>query len=114
MQDMFGVSTLWKLHCFVLLTRLNLDRCTLTFFAIQEPGISRYCDTCRREYLHEDYALNDHSRHGGKPAPGTKGMETSDNATMEGNVVSFDDESILQVLFRNYDVCIFCGGKFIG
>lgn len=108
MQDISGVSCPQKPICFFLLT--NPDRCALTFFAIQEPGISRYCDTCSREYLHEDYALK--TCHVDKHASGTDGMGISDNSNDPSN--GTDGGSILQSLFQHHDVCIFCGGKFIG
>ncbi|MCJ1249290.1 hypothetical protein MMC30_006513 [Trapelia coarctata] len=90
------------------------NRCALTFFAIQEPGISRYCDSCGREYLHEDYALNDNARHVGNQPPGTDAMEIFDDVHVAENELSTEDESILQTLFNEHEVCIFCGGKFVG
>jgi len=108
-----GGGHLWsqstpKPICFILLT--DPDRCALTFFAIQEPGISRYCDACSREYLHEDYALNTCRVDMNAPSP--DGLEIFDNSKNPGNET--EGESILQTLFKDYDVCIFCGGKFIG
>ena len=106
------------------LADLNSDRCVLTFFAIQEPGISRYCGSCSREYLHEDYALNENPHSMNMRTLSTDDMEIPDT-TMEipetTNVAENhssdnddNDESTLQTVFRNHDVCIFCGGKFVG
>jgi len=49
----------------------------------------------------------------GKQTSGTDGMEVPDTTNLTGNNSSDDDESVLQTLFRDHDVCIFCGGKFV-
>ena len=38
---------------------LNVARCRLTFLAITEPGISKYCESCRREFLNEENFVGD-------------------------------------------------------
>ncbi|KAJ5917746.1 hypothetical protein N7454_010121 [Penicillium verhagenii] len=60
-------------------------RCALSFMAIQEPGISKYCPICRAEYFDEDILAR--VRHG---HVGPKFMQ----------------------LFEAYDTCIYCDTKF--
>ncbi|KAJ5769630.1 hypothetical protein N7520_004189 [Penicillium odoratum] len=60
-------------------------RCGLSFMAIQEPGISKYCTICRTEYLDEDLLAR--VRHG---QIGQKFMQ----------------------LFEAFDTCIYCDTKF--
>jgi len=57
-------------------------RCSLCFVAIQEPGISKYCSQCGKQFL----AM-------------TK-LETDDGP------------SLSQALFDEFDVCPYCQGKF--
>lgn len=59
-------------------------RCSLSFVAIQEPGISMYCAKCGKQFL-------DPSRIEERSGP-----------------------SLSQALFNRFDVCPFCQGKFRG
>ncbi|KIW93860.1 uncharacterized protein Z519_05175 [Cladophialophora bantiana CBS 173.52] len=59
-------------------------RCSLSFVAIQEPGISKYCSKCGRQFLDP------------------------------GKLESADGPSLSQALFDNFDVCPYCQGKFRG
>ncbi|KAI9663305.1 MAG: hypothetical protein M1831_002589 [Alyxoria varia] len=36
----------------------QFSRCSLTFIAIQEPGVSRFCGICDRQYLNEHHLLS--------------------------------------------------------
>lgn len=40
---------------FSWLTRVPVVRCSLTFLAIQAPGISKLCGICGKRYLNEEY-----------------------------------------------------------
>ncbi|PYH79222.1 hypothetical protein BO82DRAFT_340783 [Aspergillus uvarum CBS 121591] len=59
-------------------------RCGLTSLAIQDPGMSKFCSGCGKEYLNEDE------------------MDSSDA----------DLQRSCQRLFDMFDTCTFCGGKF--
>ncbi|KAL2837777.1 transcription factor IIIC subunit delta N-term-domain-containing protein [Aspergillus pseudoustus] len=60
-------------------------RCSLTFLAIQEPGISKFCSRCDSEYLDEDLI-----------GPSSKdGLRQS-----------------CKILSDIFDTCIYCNGKF--
>ena len=85
-----------------------IERCTLTFMAIQEPGISKYCETCGREYLNEKYLW--------PIPPGVCTSETSRENSGLPNLLpglASEETSHLRELIRTFDKCIFCGGKFI-
>ena len=60
-------------------------RCSLSHVAIQEPGISKYCSQCGRQFL-------DHGK-----------MELTDHGP-----------SLAQALFDKFDVCPYCHAKFRG
>ena len=62
-----------------------LTRCSLSFVAIQEPGISKYCSKCGRQFLD----------------PGK--MKFPD-----------DGPSFIRLLFDKFDVCPYCQAKFRG
>lgn len=60
-------------------------RCNLTFLAIQEPGISKFCSDCGTEYLGEGFV----------------------DASRENDL-----SGTYQMLCDAFDLCIYCGGKF--
>ncbi|CAG7928474.1 unnamed protein product [Penicillium olsonii] len=60
-------------------------RCGVSFLAIQEPGISKYCSFCRTEALDEEYVA------------AALGHEMSKTA---------------RGLFETFDACLHCAGKF--
>ncbi|OCT47351.1 hypothetical protein CLCR_02355 [Cladophialophora carrionii] len=63
----------------------QFSRCWLSFVAIQEPGISKYCSKCGRQFL--DFAK----------------MEFQGNGPSLG-----------QALFDRFDACPYCQGKYRG
>jgi hypothetical protein len=63
----------------------QFSRCWLSFVAIQEPGISKYCSKCGRQFL--------------------------DPGKME---FQGDGPSLGRALFDQFDVCPYCQGKFRG
>ncbi|KIW66194.1 hypothetical protein PV04_08394 [Phialophora macrospora] len=63
----------------------QFSRCWLSFVAIQEPGISKYCSKCGRQFL--------------------------DPGKME---FQGDGPSLGQALFDQFDACPYCQGKFRG
>ncbi len=72
-----------------------LARCTLTFLAIQAPGISKVCGICGKQYLTENYLLKE---------------DILDDCNSE----SSESPTLLQLLLTAFDKCIYCGGKFVG
>ncbi|KAL2869677.1 uncharacterized protein BJX67DRAFT_378735 [Aspergillus lucknowensis] len=60
-------------------------RCNLTFLAIQEPGISKFCSQCDSEYLDEDL------------------VGLSSGSSIQQSCRSLSDV---------FDTCIYCNGKF--
>ncbi|KAJ5220548.1 hypothetical protein N7468_009752 [Penicillium chermesinum] len=60
-------------------------RCSLSFLAIQEPGISKYCPVCQREFFDEDELASLPDSHFGP---------------------------LFRKLFEAYDACIYCESKF--
>ena len=65
-------------------------RCALTFLPITEPGFSKQCVDCDREYLNERLHLEIVN----EPDP------------LEGQL------SLARILFDEFDVCPYCGGKY--
>ena len=107
-------------------------RCALTLLAIQEPGISKYCERCGKQYLTEEALLEHHVRPVNPDRTNTEvltAMESNHNH-LHVNEVGERQESLIaqqqvsspeyefapltRMLFSNYDVCVFCDGKFIG
>lgn len=122
----------------ILANRVTSARCSLTFLAIREPGVSKYCHSCNRAYLNDHIILNSTKR--------------KTNCTLEDNTCSvptveeladtemFDDDllrigggkmmgnsssvdlnafksepfSLATILFDTFDMCPYCGGKFVG
>lgn len=62
----------------------QFSRCSLSFVAIQEPGVSKYCAKCGRQVLDP------------------------------GKLEFPDGPSLSQALFDKFDVCPYCQGKFRG
>ncbi len=124
----------------------------MTFLAIEEPGISKYCENCNREFLNEHILqesgklpelllvtererslLHDHSTIEGDVGDGQQyeNLQSVDNigkvtesrpADTEGalqqliSVKSHSSQapSLASMLFKEFEVCPYCQGKFIG
>jgi hypothetical protein len=70
----------------------EFPRCGISLLAIQAPGITKYCGICSTPYLNEEFVRAQEIREGEvEPA-----------------------YTIARMLFQACDVCIFCGGKFVG
>ncbi|MCJ1284681.1 hypothetical protein MMC26_004017 [Xylographa opegraphella] len=88
---------------------LEYYRCALSYMTIQEPGISKFCSTCGREYCNEQQVLQNDV----DAMPVLDVTGNGDDA--ENGVPSRDNEdSLISALFRSQGICIFCDGKFIG
>lgn len=62
----------------------QFTRCQISFTAIQEPGISKYCSQCGRQFLDLEKLRPE------------------------------EDPCLNRVLFAEFDVCPYCHGKFCG
>lgn len=82
------------------------SRCSLSLLAIQEPGISKRCSLCERQYL--DIAKME--REGA--------LSTNLQSSINSNGNSSEGLSRVPVLARQlletFDTCCFCEGKFYG
>ena len=78
----------------------NIGRCPLSFLAIQQPGISKFCESCEAQYLNELHF-----------PPGSDDVEVGDEIWSDCKLVVPCD---VKDLFRAMPKCIYCGGKFIG
>ena len=98
----------------------QFSRCSLTFLAIQGPGISKFCRICNAQYLNEA-ALPEFV------PTSDEGIEMTDlaNEQTEGTSEQWvqvtqnagskmePKASLARLLFAACDVCIFCGGRFV-
>lgn len=113
-------------HCF--------GRCGLTFVAIQEPGISRYCCICNTQYLDgkelprsklspDEYGgLSHHQANGSSVPDGNQAggeLASQDHLCVRArhaDVVKQNAESKFsfpELLFAAIDDCVYCGGKLV-
>lgn len=70
----------------------KFPRCGISLLAIQAPGITKYCGICSTPFLSEEFVQ--------AQEVGGGGAEPS--------------VTLSRVLFQACDVCIYCGGKFVG
>lgn len=110
-------------------------RCALTFLPIKEPGISRYCESCNREFLNEAFCHGEHhdkanSRTGSAAEDNQESLneyvvvntvpetmdvdETGDENMMGGELDTLEDTGFADTLFAAFDVCPYCQSKYIG
>ncbi|KAF2835688.1 hypothetical protein M501DRAFT_997843 [Patellaria atrata CBS 101060] len=81
-------------------------RCGLTFMAIQEPRVSRYCGLCKKQYLKPHYILRDAELR----------MQAGDTIMADAPAAAasaLQQPTLAVLLLAACDVCIYCGGKFI-
>ncbi|KAK7621240.1 transcription factor IIIC subunit delta N-term-domain-containing protein [Phyllosticta citricarpa] len=111
-------------------------RCSLTFLAIQAPGISKLCGICGKRFLSEHHTLKldtllDDEANGDGQSQGTHdlcsvpGLDTagegdfylffgSDKQGAGGKEQERQSVTLVRLLFAACNVCIYCGGKFVG
>ncbi|KAJ4352989.1 hypothetical protein N0V95_003782 [Ascochyta clinopodiicola] len=70
----------------------QFPRCGISLLAIQAPGITKYCGICSTPFLSEEFV---------------RAQEVQEEMIEPPVTLS-------RVLFEACDVCIYCGGKFIG
>lgn len=97
---------------FLIIQLIVLVRCGLSFLSIQAPKISKSCGLCNRQYLTDEHLLamdrGSVSRVFQLPRDSST-TESSDQGIQNGSSVS-----LVQLLLNALDVCIYCGGKFVG
>lgn len=120
----------------ILANHLTLARCSLTFLAIREPGVSKYCQRCNRAYLNDHIILNSTNisctlEDATCSVPTVEELADTeifdndllriDGAGMEDNSATVDLDafkskpfSLARMLFDTFDICPYCGGKFVG
>lgn len=112
-------------------------RCALTFLAIQEPGISKYCEVCGREYLNDEklFAGETSFKHMLAPVdsevniplesdgdvyiltePDVNHNDRKGDQDAQAKVAEKLDQSLplARRMFKHFSKCVFCDGKFIG
>ncbi|KAI9872282.1 MAG: hypothetical protein M1830_001825 [Pleopsidium flavum] len=60
-------------------------RCALTFLAIQEPGISKYCERCGKEYLSEEALLDNDESQKASHQPDVEMLRTTTSGPEDSN-----------------------------
>ena len=106
----FGECLTWERPTSSRVGLIIIVRCGLTFLTIQAPGISKFCGICGRQFLNDNYLEKSTLRTNDNgiedlSAQSKNEIETGENAAFQ---------SLAQVLFAACDVCIYCGGKFVG
>lgn len=74
---------------------LVIDRCALTFLAIQEPYISMFCSVCDTNFLSHN-----------------QGIDFTLDGQLQGDEGSENGKEVYDMLYERYDVCAYCGGKY--
>ncbi|KAE9985451.1 hypothetical protein EG328_007443 [Venturia inaequalis] len=87
-------------------------RCSLTFLAIQAPGISKYCGICGKQYIEGSYLETDSQA-------SMSATQNGEDASMEGDTnedgqTTKDLPTLAELIFTACDSCFYCGGKFVG
>lgn len=71
----------------------EFPRCGISFIAIQAPGVTKYCGICSTPFLSEEFM---------------RAQEIGEEVDAGPRV------TLARVLSQACDVCVFCGGKFVG
>ena len=77
-------------------------RCALTFLAITSPGLSKRCERCGREFLNEHF----------EPVKDDTALTIHDDDDHRGAMAL--QPSLACWLYRKFDICPYCCGKFVG
>ncbi|KAK5016093.1 hypothetical protein LTR39_002262 [Cryomyces antarcticus] len=104
-------------------------RCALTFLAIQAPGISKFCGLCGIQYLNDSILQEDVEIAPASLSQPSNGID-EDGQTLkdalnaeDGGVEQIVTEgkqgankiaTLARILFATCDVCVYCGGKYVG
>jgi hypothetical protein len=88
-------------------------RCGISFLAIQAPRITKVCGICETSFLSEDF-VEEQEKNGEKRGGDTGAGRAGEEMDVDGGEDGGDIVSLAKVLFQACDVCVYCGGKFIG
>ncbi|MCJ1470133.1 hypothetical protein MMC07_008778 [Pseudocyphellaria aurata] len=115
-------------------------RCSLTFLAIKEPAISKYCEGCDRPYFNNhifDDSFGKHNplTHGTQNGVASlvptieevadidiyddnlrkidKAGRNTSTGTINFDAITRKSSPLEKLLFDTFDICPYCGGKFI-
>ncbi|TKA63871.1 hypothetical protein B0A49_09297 [Cryomyces minteri] len=104
-------------------------RCALTFLAIQAPGVSKFCGLCGIQYLN-DSILQENVEITPATLPQPSNGVDKDDQTLkdalnaegsgvertvsEGKQGANKIATLARILFATCDVCVYCGGKYVG
>jgi len=90
----------------------------LSFLAIQAPGISKTCSLCGKQYLKEIFLDKDDlvqtADDATNPEPQTAAEIATEHAERQKALQGMQTSSLARILFAASDLCLYCGGKFIG
>ncbi|KAF2088512.1 hypothetical protein K490DRAFT_39705 [Saccharata proteae CBS 121410] len=94
----------------------QFSRCSLTFLAIQEPGISKSCCICGRHYLNQQFISQ---KDGSVSSTASASQKEAQDASQQAEQGAADGMSqplmtLAELLFSACNVCVYCGGKFVG
>ncbi|KAF2743912.1 hypothetical protein M011DRAFT_471037 [Sporormia fimetaria CBS 119925] len=92
-------------------------RCGLSFQAVQAPGCTKACGICNQVVMNDETVLE--QEFGAGEEDQDDGDEDEDVVMGEGKERATDGEgnlkvTLARVLFSGCDVCIHCGGKYVG
>ena len=89
-------------------------RCALTFLPLVEPGITKHCINCQREFFDEQSHPGIYMKLSQQLGPiniNDSNVEYIRAAQENKRLVK---HSLASVLFDKFDTCPYCGGKFCG
>lgn len=89
-------------------------RCALTFLAICQPGISKSCTRCNRAFLNEQHIFRISSSVTTITHEVSTTTTAEAQAEAEAEAENGEKDDLAEMLFRRYDTCPYCGGKFVG
>ena len=87
-------------------------RCALTFLPLLEPGTSKRCIYCRREFIDERLHPEIQMRLSERLDPTNIDDSSKDNTGVAPEHTGLARHSVASVLFDKFDTCPYCGGKF--
>lgn len=114
---------------------MGVVRCALTCLPIKEPGISRYCESCNREFLDEVFCQeatqdkasprtglavdNDQENRDGyivvDPVPEAMDVDNTRDTNIIGEELDAVTETgFANTLFAIFHVCPYCQSKYVG
>ena len=87
-------------------------RCALTFLPLLEPGTSKRCIYCRREFIDERFHPEIETRVSERLNPTNMDGSSKENIGVVPQNTIPARHSLSSLLFDKFDTCPYCGGKF--